>query len=346
MKVEFKKILGIDTLKWEHSQWMLELGIGSQFTVPWQKQKPITISTRRLPVEKRGGFGTPVFIDGVPGLIQHDHWEPRMTDVPAICIEFDADIEIDFHKLEDSDSAVRWQEQGRLENQLGEWAQVAYRALIRFLNAYRHAKCDISEEPGEALEQAVDITRPMHFWEFLEALLYEVSNGTSAYANCMPAGKIRSFELDNEILRSEIQKHLNKGTDFAQTRLLDARQLLYDGDTAMATVLAVMALEAKANEVLDAKLLKNENLNLGLKGFSTAKNQVDKLKEEASLLRRLVILMPMLARRPQLEMKLISNAIHARNDVIHKRAKGFKPSTVATWIQAIEQLTDLLNEQL
>ncbi len=143
---------------------------------------------------------------------------------------------------------------------------------------------------------------------------------------------------DKTRLRVSIQSCLKDGVDFYRSRLFDAEQALYDGDFALAVVIAAIALEARLSDFVNSEWRRR----------GVSKNRLDQVDKEIKLSLMVNVELTALApdaNKPSAELVgALDRTRRIRNGIIHDRKTAVAYSNAKESVESVKQLFEYLKD--
>lgn len=337
MQIELNRLLGLHGwLTFEEACFIEEIGINAQFSIRLPSGADVLYSLIYLPITRQGTPPADIYVvNGKWPLGGTHNYSGIPNEVAALCMKISpVELNIDWRALKTMEHSVA---QSSVEMKIEQLMPSVFEALTRFYEAYRHAKYEVDSEIGRDLTQAIDATRRMPDWEFRNGLCYQVTDGPNVFAGWVIGGKVRGWNnASTQKLCTLIQQYMSEGVDFAQSRLFDAEESLYDGDLPMAIVSAVLALEAALSEFIRAEWRAR-----GVSG-----SRIDEAKKDISLSVMLNIELTALApqtNKPRAELiGALNHARKVRNDVIHEKKRDVSYQEARESVESVKELVAYL----
>lgn len=339
MQLELNRLFGLHgLLTLDETSLIQEIGMNAQFSIRLRSGADVLYSLIYLPITRQGTPPSDIYVvNGKLPLGGTNSYPGIRNEVPALCMKISpVGLSIDWRALETMEPLVA---QSSVAMEIERIMPTVFEALTRFYEAYRHAKHEVDSETGSDLTQAIDATRRMPDWEFRDGLCYQVADGPNVFAGWVIGGKVRGWnDASTQKLCHLIQQYMTRGVDFAQSRLFDAEESLYDGDLPMAIVNAVLALETALSEFVMS----------GWRARGVSGSRIDESKRDISLAVMINIELTALApqtNKPRAELiGALNRARKVRNAVVHENKRDVHYNEARESVESVKELLAYLRD--
>ena len=320
-KLTFKKAFGIELLPLDTTLWLHELQSG---------EYELTIGKAHIRIGI-GRFGTTDQEKFAISMFRHadERALASIHEIPTFDVSLDVDIDIPESLFD------KWQENSIANDVVGPFIDVAFRALSRFIDGYRHVKYLAQRDSAQWRKQETLLVPQMTERQFTTYLFYVLETGGRTFIGSFSFGRtIMSTPLDANI-KEKLQETIQRESPLDRKLILKAWEYLFQEYFRSAVIYSATVIELAV-----ARIIRKSFISRSVGSTS----QIDKFIEETSNRLLCTVILGLLGIGDDLLRDGLAEIFEIRNGLIHGVRRSVSREDAETALDRTEKLLTLLVE--